>query len=431
MDPTTPTPLDDLAERAARMRVLLARLAPGDPRTEEVRVWLRDFERYQQEAVASETAVSPASAAATTHPTETAQPASADDPSCAVIRCLADVQPSTVQWLDPARIALGTLTVFDGDPGVGKTTVALDYAARVSTGRDMPDGTRGDLYAKPAGVVVLSAEDDPATTLRPKLEAMGADLQRIVLLEGVRVENGARMPNLGDLAALEDAIKRVDARLVIVDPLMAYLPSTRNSYRDQDMRAVLTPLIGLVARLSVALLVVRHLTKSTGETGQVNALYRGGGSIGIAGAARSVLLIAPDRSDASGQRRILVRVKGNLSQPPTSLAFHLDGPEGGVATVAWEGATYATADDLLGATNRDNADEPSRLEEACDFLRERLADGPVPAGELLAMAVTSGISEITLRRAKKAVGVRHAKLGMRGPWAWLLPGASGREDGAA
>src|SRR5690242_14135153 len=123
--------------------------------------------------------------------------------SSAVIVRLSDVQPEPVRWLDTGRIPLGTLTILDGDPGVGKTSIALDYAARVSTGREMPDGSRGDLCGEPAGVVILSAEDDPATTIRPKLDAMGADVQRIALLEGIQGLKGERMPNMDDVPAIE------------------------------------------------------------------------------------------------------------------------------------------------------------------------------------------------------------------------------------
>jgi hypothetical protein len=342
----------------------------------------------------------------------------------AVIRNLADVKPTKVCWLDPGRIPLGTLTVLDGDPGVGKTSIAFDYAARVSTGREMPDGKHGDLYAKPAGVVILSAEDDPAATIRPKLEAMGADLKRIALLEGVRVGTNDRMPNLSDLAAIEDAIGRVDAKFLIVDPLMAYLPGTKNAYRDQDMRAVLTPLIKLVGRLGVALLVVRHLTKQTGEPVNVSALYRGGGSIGIAGAARSVLLVAPDRTDPNGERRLLVRVKGNLSKPPKGLLFRLAGGDDAPATVRWEGEADEDADDLVRPATED--ERPGKVEKAVDWLRSTLAEGPVPAKQVYSEAAKVGIARRTLERAKKMLKVRsEAEEGTSPPrWRWVLPDAA-------
>jgi RecA-family ATPase len=210
-------------------------------------------------------------------------------PAKAVIVCLADVKSRAVRWIDPGRIPLGKHTSLIGDPGVGKSGIALDYAARVSTGREMPDGSHGDLYGKPAGVVILSAEDDPADTIRPRLEAMGGDLSRIVLLPGVTTEDGERMPNLHDVPAIKQAVRRVQAKLVIVDPLMAYLPGGTDSYKDQAVRHALAPLCKLARQRGVALLVVAHLNKNVE---QVKAIYRAGGSIGIAGNARSVLLAA-------------------------------------------------------------------------------------------------------------------------------------------
>ena len=211
----------------------------------------------------------------------------------AVILCLADVKSKPVRWLDPRRIPLGKHTSLIGDPGVGKSGIALDYAARVSTGREMPDGSHGDLYEEPAGVVILSAEDDPADTIKPRLEAMGADLDRIVMLAGVVTKDGERMPNLHDLPAIKQAVLRVKAKLVIVDPVMAYLPGGTDSYKDQHVRQALAPLCKLARERGFALLVVAHLNKSVE---QVKAIYRAGGSIGIAGNARSLLLAAPAKT---------------------------------------------------------------------------------------------------------------------------------------
>jgi len=211
----------------------------------------------------------------------------------AVILCLADVKSRPVRWIDPGRIPLGKHSSIIGDPGVGKSGIALDYASRVSTGSEMPDGSHGDLYKTPAGVVILSAEDDPADTIRPRLEAMGADLSRIVLLPGVTTEDGERMPNLHDVPAIQQAVRRVDAKLAIVDPLMSYLPGGTNSYKDQDVRQALAPLCTLARQRGFALLVVAHLNKNIEH---VKAIYRAGGSIGIAGNARSVLLAAPAKT---------------------------------------------------------------------------------------------------------------------------------------
>jgi hypothetical protein len=212
---------------------------------------------------------------------------------------LALVEETALRWLWPGRIPLGTITLLDGDPGLGKSLLALDLVARVTRGAAMPDG--GDTLAGAVegvvdgGAVLLSAEDDLAATVRPRLDAAGADLQRVLAVQtvltydtamGQEVERGFALP--GDVPLLVAAIGEVDAKLVVIDPLMAYLDGRVNSWRDQDVRAALAPLARLAERTGVAVVILRHLTKG----GSTNALYRGGGSIGIIGAARSGLLVA-------------------------------------------------------------------------------------------------------------------------------------------
>lgn len=342
--------------------------------------------------------------------------------SKAVIINLSKVEPTIVRWVDPGRIPLGTLTILDGDPGLGKTTVALDYAARLTRGARMPMRGKGDLWGQPCGVVLLSAEDDPAATIRPKLDAMRADIERIVMLQGVvdDEEEVARGVHMGDLESLRKAVKRVEAKLVIIDPLMAYFPARANAHRDQDVRAIFSPLIQMANELDVAVLVIRHLSKLSGEAHSVSALYRGGGSIGIAGAARSVLLVAPDPGDETGERRVLVRVKGNLSKPPAGLMFRLKDTEDGPAVIQWEGEVSEDPNELLAAPTPDM--EPSKIAEASQWLAGRLKSDPQSARELIRAAAKDGITERSLLRARKKIGARTKKGdGPKESWMWFLP----------
>jgi AAA domain len=312
------------------------------------------------------------------------------------------------------RIFRGKLHLAEGDPDLGKTTAALDLAARVSTGASMPDCTPG---IAAAGVVIASAEDGLADTIRPRLEAAGADLERIVALTAIVDAHGERMPGLpSDLAAIEAAIARVDAALVIIDPLMAYLDATVNSWRDQDVRRALAPLARLAERTGCAIVAIRHLNKSAGS----HALYRGGGSIGIIGAARVALLVAQDPDDP--ERRILATVKNNLAPHPPSLAFRLLGDERhGAARIEWLGESKLGASALLAMPA--DEDERGALDEACEVLRTILADGPVPAKEAEREAYAAGLSRATLLRARKVAGVsaeRVGGLGRDGGWQWRL-----------
>lgn len=335
----------------------------------------------------------------------------------AVITRLTDVAPSRVQWLWPRRIPLGKMTILDGDPDSGKSLLSTDIGAWTSTGRPMPYHPASDVSG-PSGVVLLSAEDDLSDTIRPRLEAARADLTRIVALERVRGTDD-RLPTLADLEAIRRAIATVDAKLVIIDPLMAYLPSRVDSHKDQDIRSSLAPLAALAAKTGAAVLVIRHLNKTSGG----NPLYRGGGSIGIIGAARSGLLLAKDPEDPDGGRRILASTKSNLAKPPPALAYRIETTAAGVPYIIWEGTTHHTATSLL-AQNVDGEERPA-LEEAQVFLFEALSKGPQPAREVQQEALRAGIAERTLRRARQALSIKPAKTGRPGAkeqqWTWSLP----------
>ena len=331
-------------------------------------------------------------------------------------KLLSAVEPEEVSWLWPSWLALGKLALVDGDPGLGKSAMTLDLAARVSAGKAFPDGAG----CEAGGVVLLSAEDGLADTIRPRLDAAGADTSKILSLATVPDEDGHdRLLSIPeDLGLIEKGIRRVGARLVVVDPLMAFLSGNTNSHRDQDVRRALAPLAGLAERTGAAVLVVRHLNKAAAN----NPLYRGGGSIGIIGAARMAFVVGKDPQDED--RRVLASTKNNLAMPPTSLMFSLEEAEGGAVRVDWLGDTDVSAKDLL-ATPQDQEHADARS-EAVEFLSDVLANGPVPSTEIIQDAEDAGIAEKTLRRAKKLLGVvayREGESDRRGAgrWLWKLP----------
>ena len=252
---------------------------------------------------------------------------------------MSDVTPENVSWAWRNRIPLGKITILDGDPGQGKSAVTVDLAARISVGAPMPDGSRG----VKGGVVLVSFEDGLADTIRPRLEAAGADLSRVLALRTIGQGNNERpliLPD--DIGVLREAVERVGAVFVVIDPLMAALNGKVDSHRDQDVRRVLTPLAALADDTDVAILVVRHLNK--GLAG--NPIYRGGGSIGIIGAARSGMIIASDPADENV--RVLASTKSNLGPPPRPVAFSLDATATSVR-VMWLGYSGHAADTLLAA----------------------------------------------------------------------------------
>jgi hypothetical protein len=336
-----------------------------------------------------------------------------EEPGAVVVR-MADVRAERVTWLWPGRIPLGKLTVLDGDPKTGKSTAMLDLAARVSTATPLPDGHR---LEAPANVILMTAEDGLGDTVRPRLDAAGADARRVVVFEAVAVrgEDGAsyrtRLPSFPrDLDALERIVCTERALLVIVDVLNAYLGADVDGYKDQDIRRALMPLAKLAERTGAAVVALRHLTKS--RTG--NALYAGGGSIGIVGAARSVLLVAADPDDES--RRVFAVTACNVAAPAPALGFELvPAEEQDCARVRWLGTVEHQADELVSTATRE---ERSELAEVEEWLTDYLSDGDRPAVEVTSAARTAGISPATLRRAKSKVGAISVRVGDR--WYWRL-----------
>lgn len=322
-----------------------------------------------------------------------------------------------VRWLWEGRVPLGKITVLDGDPGLGKSVVTTDLAARVTVGRGLPDGVPCGAEGG-GGVVMLNAEDSFGDTVGPRFDAAGGDPERGVWLSEVPDEadpehdRPVSLPE--DLALLEDETRRVSAALVIIDPLMAFLGSGTNAHKDQDVRRVLARLTSLAERTGAAILLVRHLNKGLGG----NPLYRGGGSIGIIGAARSGLVVAEDPTDPDGRKRILAATKSNLSEPVRSLVFSISASAvNGAARVEWHGGSPLNAGEILSAPLI--AEEKTALEEAVEYLKDELSDGPMAAKQIKTSARRDGISERTLNRAKAHLKVRSVKETYG--WTWTLP----------
>ncbi len=323
---------------------------------------------------------------------------------------LSDVESEKVEWLWHNRIPLGKITILDGDPGLGKSVMTMNLAARVTKGLDLPpdpfgnvdDGLGEVAMWRSGGVVIMSAEDGLADTIKPRLEAAGADCNKVLAIATKKDDGSLTIPE--DIATIEEAIKRVEAKLLIVDPLMAFLSGKANS--DQDVRRALTPLSKMAERTGVAVLMVRHLNKKEA----MNALYRGGGSIGIIGAARSGLIVAehPQNKDL----RVLAVSKSNLAEKPDSLTYAVKGASNGAAMVEWGDTMKMDANDLL------NPDD-SQITKAKAYILEELEDSPQPAKDMYAGAEKKDISKRTLERAKSDLNIRSEQLA-DGSWQWKL-----------
>jgi putative DNA primase/helicase len=336
----------------------------------------------------------------------------------------AQVERSQVEWLDPGRVPVGQVTVLAGVGGLGKSQWTCLLAGRLS---------RGEL-GEPAVSLIATAEDDPSTTVRPRLEAVQADLERVQFLtiatsEGD--EDGIAIPD--DVPQLEQTVRELGARLVVIDPLVAHLPEKIDSHRDQSVRRALAPLYRLAKNTDCAVCVILHLNKSTG----LAPLMRLGGSGAFGNAARSVLLLDRDPDDVDGERgnqRVLAHIKCNVAPSAPSLLYKVapivlpaEGNAPMVETSRLEllGESEHSGTSLLTVADED---ERSAIEEAVEFLRDFLADGTRQrANEIYKEAKALHIHDRTLHKASRRLGVKREKAGFTRGWEWWLPEGERRE----
>jgi putative DNA primase/helicase len=345
--------------------------------------------------------------------------------SAEIIR-VSSVQAQPIKWLWPSRMALGKVTMVAGNPGLGKSQFTTYLASQVSNGGNWPAREGSCPHGS---VLMLSAEDDIADTIRPRLEAAGADINRVHVLIAIKEATATRGFNLAlDLQQLEKALTDIgDVKLIIIDPITAYLGAT-DSHKTADVRALLAPVSDLAARHGVAIIAISHLNKGGGS----EAMVRITGSLAFVAAARGAYLIQKDPGDST--RRLFLPIKNNLGVDNAGLAFRIVEREtnGGIRAPAieWEdGRVTMSADEALAAASANDGEEGAALREAVEFLSGELKVGPVSQKTIKADATANGISERTLRRAKSTLGVVTRKMGMKEGWTWELPGAEGGQAG--
>jgi hypothetical protein len=325
------------------------------------------------------------------------------------------VKAESIAWLWDQYIPLGNLSIIEGDPGVLKSTITLDLVARVTTGRDFPDGSP---CGAQGGAVLLSAEDSISNTIRPRLEAAGADLEKVIGLETIRDENNEPRPITfpRDVEYLRAAINEVSATVVIIDPLTAFHDKDVNSYSDTNVRTMLAPLKALAEETGVAIVVVRHWKKG----GESNAKHKGGGSIAYTGAARSVFCVADEPSEEDGEQHyIFAHVKHNLAPRQPSLRFRGESVNDTVL-IDWLGTSDLLASDLTDPDRRGNIDD------AVEVLRDLLKGGAKQKESDVRRAVLNqtSVSISTYKRARTRAGVQSAPFGFQGPSMVWLPSPS-------
>lgn len=341
--------------------------------------------------------------------------------------CLADVKMEKIDWLWPDRIARGKLTVIAGDPGLGKSQITANIAAIVSAGQKWPDAST---TATTASVLILSAEDDMADTIKPRLVAAGGDVKNCHILKAVTSTDnkGNKIPRGFDLkrdvGSLEKTIAKLgNVSLIIIDPISAYMGKT-DSNNNSEVRGLLAPLTELAEKANVAVVVVTHLNKSQSQS----MLNRVIGSIGLVAASRYTFGVIKD--EAKPDIRYLIPIKTNIGNGKSGFVFQIESItlEENIQTsrIRWE--RPIDVEDALKLCLLDEA--PSN--EAGRFLKEIMADGPKLKTEIDILAKEAGLSDSSLQRAKKRLGFESRRVGFDdGAWEWHSPTTSSQSSEAA
>ncbi len=329
------------------------------------------------------------------------------------------VETEKVQWLWKGYIPSGKMTIIAGDPGMGKSTIALDLVSRISQGTILPTGER----SVSGTCLIASAEDSPEDTIVPRLIAAGANLSRVGIIRHVRIDDDLHYLSFPrDLERLRNILIKKGARMFIIDPLNAFLEKGTDTYKDQDVRAILAPLEAIAEETGTSIIIVAHLNKKE----DAGTLYRVGGSIGFIGAARSVLAVShTPRKDF----RVIYSLKSNLAAKPKALGYDtyeikkkrkkaedwLGEEIITSSTVRWRGEV-----DFDPSQGTGFSDESKAETEAEQFLQQILADSEVSTDDIFREGRQAGVSRSQLNRVKLNLGIKASKR-RDGKWYWAWP----------
>ncbi len=333
---------------------------------------------------------------------------------------LSTIEAKEVSWLWHPYIPLGKLTLLEGDPSAGKTFLSLALCASITRGFPFlnQDGSPLRDDSEPHNVVYLTAEDGLDDTIKPRFDSMDGDATCFYALTGASLKDESGKEHdlavsLADIDVLREMLERLRPRLVVIDPIQAFLGADVNMHRANQVRPLLSGLSKLAEEFGCAFILIRHLGKSM----KGKAMYSGLGSIDFAAAARSVLLAG----DHNGSK-LMAHVKSSLAPTGKSMSYSIGGDVG----FTWDGVSTLTAEDLRSFEPEGERKDKGSLDEATEWLESQLKDGALPAKTLFSYARKEGISKITLERAKKELNVKSRRQSKgnegAGTWLWYLDG---------
>lgn len=315
------------------------------------------------------------------------------------------VEIEKIDWLLYPFIPFGKVTIVQGDPGEGKTTMVLQIIAKLTKGEAVlpSDSDESALEEKtmalePVNVIYQTAEDGLGDTIKPRLLSAGADCSRVMVID----DDDQALTMME--ARLEEAIIQTKARLVVLDPIQGFLGTDVDMHRANEIRPLMKRVAVLAEKYHCAIILIGHMNKNSNG----KSSYRGLGSIDFQAAARSVLIVGRIKDEP--EIRVLCHAKSSLAPEGKSIAFRLDKDTG----FEWIGEYDISADDLLSGDNRGK-----KIHAAKEFLQEVLASGSVAQTKVAEEAESRGIKKKTLWNAKKELKINSVKIGNQ--WFWMLP----------
>ena len=308
---------------------------------------------------------------------------------------MTDIEATEVKWLWYPYIPYGKITIIQGDPGEGKTTLILNLAAMLSKGEKLPESKR---VSEPINIIYQTAEDGLADTVKPRLEAAKADSKRIMVIDETNIEL-----SMTDIR-LETAISQTNAKMVILDPLQAYIGASVDMHRANEIRPVMKHLADVAQKYQCAIVLIGHMNKSI----NMKSSYRGLVSIDIPASARSVLLVGRIKDNPT--IRVMAQIKSSLAHEGDPIAFELNKETG----FKFIGKYDISVDDLINGTST-----VSKVKQAETLIMDILSDGNArPQKQLQQQAKFRNISERTLNEAKKNLGVQSFR--SNNVWYWKV-----------
>ena len=327
-----------------------------------------------------------------------------DEPNLKLIN-MEQVEVEKIDWLLYPFIPFGKVTIVQGDPGEGKTTMVLQIIAKLTKGEAvLPSGSdesaleEKTMVLEPVNVIYQTAEDGLGDTIKPRLLSAGADCSRVMVID----DNDQALTMMD--ARLEEAIIQTKARLVVLDPIQGFLGTDVDMHRANEIRPLMKRVAVLAEKYHCAIILIGHMNKNSNG----KSSYRGLGSIDFQAAARSVLIVGRIKDEP--EIRVVCHVKSSLAPEGKSIAFRLDKDTG----FEWIGEYDISADDLLSGDNRGQ-----KIHEAKEFLKEILVSGSVAQTKVAEEAESRGIKKKTLWNAKKELEINSVKIGNQ--WFWMLP----------